>query len=166
MLLQPRFQCDGWGLGTAWGQATRRRLPLHASAGTPPCRLLLLGTPRAGTALLPAGVSRGERVGGSGCRQSRASPASSARRRGPSAGEPCVPALRCCSLHGSSSALPRSQVRAWKSSNRERDFEHPCPSAGAEVVPSWGLEKPRLCEEAVQMDFPSCINQFEGSKGS
>lgn len=60
----------------------------------------------------------------------------------------------------------QSPACARKSSNRERDFENPLPSVGAEVVPSRGLEKPRLCEEAVQMDFPSCINQFEGSKGS
>lgn len=59
-----------------------------------------------------------------------------------------------------SAPVPSARLEIIK---EERGFEHPRPSAGAEVIPSGGLEKPLA---SVQMDFPSSINQFEGSEGS
>lgn len=47
----------------------------------------------------------------------------------------------------------------------ECELEELCPPRGTEVVLREGLKR-SLCEEAVQMYFPSCINQLEGSKGS
>lgn len=87
MLLQPRFQCDDRGLGAAWGQATRRRLPLHASPGTLPCRLLLLGDPQSRDRSSPGwreqrGAPGWERVPAEPCIAGRLSPPQGSQRWG------------------------------------------------------------------------------------
>lgn len=58
--------------------------------------------------------------------------------------------------------LSHGSALEWE---KECELEELRPPLGAEVVLREGLKR-SLCEEAVQMYFPSCINQLEGSKGS
>lgn len=117
MLLQPRFQCDGGGLGTAWGQATWCRLPLHASAGTLPCRLLLLGDAQSWDRSSPGwreqrGAPAWERVPAEPCIAGQLSPPQGSQRWG--AMRPCLAALLAARQHLCSAPVPSACLEIIK----------------------------------------------------
>lgn len=69
-------------------------------------------------------------------------------------------------LPESGSCAPPSIPRACSATTKERGLRIFVPPLGAEVVLREGLKRSLPSEEAVQLYFPSRINQLEGSRGS